>query len=479
MATPRFSLTTSYKPRTGDCLVLPFASRRTPRFDPKCLPKALRDLKPGKDKGATVTAFTGKVGRAQIRVRVVRLDAEHSSDVIEARKMIPAAIDEKDPPKRIVAFVSADNPELLHAAHEGAWLGGYRFDKYLTKKQAPPAVLLVTDGQPAKLRATLKRAETVFGYVNVARDVLNEPANEIHPPALANAFRRAGREAGLRVSVWDDKRLKRERCGGVLAVGGGAAHKPRLVIGTYGPRKAKRHLCLVGKGVTFDTGGYCVKPSASQKGMKYDMGGAAMTFAAACSIAALKLPIRLTVITPLVENDISATAFHTTDVIRTRSGRTVEVGNTDAEGRLILADGLSLAVEREPDWIVDAATLTGACVVALGEDIAGLYGTDADLAQQFVRAGAAVGERFWELPLHMPYGEQLTSLIADTSNMGGKWNGSITAAVFLKQWVPDKVKWLHCDIAGPGIKEDPLDHLGKGAKGFGVKTLVRLAEELC
>ena len=228
--------------------------------------------------------------------------------------------------------------------------------------------------------------------MNFARDVLNEPANVIFPQSLAEAFQSFGGEAGLRVTVWNEKRLEKERCEGILSVGKGSSWKPRLVIGRYAPKNAKGHLALVGKGVTFDTGGYCLKPAAGQKGMKMDMGGAAMVFGAACAIARAELPIQVSVYTPLAHNDISSTAYHTTDVLTMRSGRTVQVDNTDAEGRLILADALDVAKEDEPDWIIDAATLTGAAVVALGEDIAAAYGTNRDFTASLLEAAAEVGE---------------------------------------------------------------------------------------
>lgn len=258
----------------------------------------------------------------------------------------------------------------------------------------------------------------------------------------------------------------------------GSAHGPKLIIGEYRPRGASMHLVLVGKGITFDTGGYCLKPASSQIGMKYDMGGAAAVLGAGMAMAALKLPIRLTVLAPLAENDISSSAYHTTDIIQMRSGRSVQVDNTDAEGRLILADALTLACERKPDWIIDAATLTGACCVALGEDIAGLFGDNEELNETLIKCGGECGEHFWPLPLHMPYMEELKTVSADCRNIGGKWGGALTAALFLKKFVDDEVPWIHLDIAGPAVKEEPLGHLGKGAKGFGVKTLVRLGENL-
>jgi leucyl aminopeptidase len=482
MAVPKFQLTAKYKPQMGDFLVLPYRNRKKACFPGALLPAAIRRVaSAAREAGGVKTVFSGKIGAALISARTVRLDAEHSTPLVEAKKMVSTALADakKENAKRVVAFFSSNLTDLIAGAHEGALLGGYSFDRYLSKKPRPIPVHLATDSKDlATLRADLASRTTLFECVNFARDVLNEPPNVIKPPSLADAFKETGRASGLKITVWDEKRLEQENCGGIVAVGQGAKAKPRLVIGEYAPAGAKKHLCLVGKGVTFDTGGYGLKPSDAQVGMKYDMGGAAMVFGAACAIARLKLPIRITVITPLVENAVSGESYYTTSIIKTRAGHTTEVQHTDAEGRLILTDALTIAGEGKPDWIVDAATLTGACVAALGQDIAGVYGTDSTFTRMLIDAGAKEGELFWELPLHMPYDEQLKTTAADCKNIGGKYAGSITAALFLKRWVRKGAKWIHCDIAGPGTKEDPMGHLGKGAKGFGVKSLAALAQTL-
>lgn len=480
MAIPKVTTVAAYRARNGDYVVLPYDNGRRAAFDTSLLPDPLRKLAraPSREGGASVV-FGGAIGAARITARAVRLDAKHTPRRMALKKAVSdgLAAAEKEDAKRVVVCL-ADEADALAAA-EGAELGGYRFDAYLSDKKKPlPVTLAVKGGLTAKARSAFQRMRTINEQVNFARDVLNGPPNDVHPATLAGKFARAGRAAGLNVSVWNEAKLRREHCGGVIGVGQGAASRPRLVIGEYAPRGAKKHLCLVGKGVTFDSGGYCLKPASSQVGMKYDMAGAAMMFAAACAAARLKLPLRVTVFTPLVENSISAQANHTTSILKTRSGRTVEVMNTDAEGRLILADALTLASERKPDWIIDAATLTGAVVVGLGEDIAGLFGTKSGFTRELIRAGAEEDELFWELPLHMPYMEQLKTTVADGKNIGGKWGGPVTAALFLKQWVPDGMAWIHADVAGPCVKEEPLGFLGKGSKGFGVKSVVRLAERL-
>lgn len=472
----KFSHLTTYKLTNHDFILFTYADKK------KALFPALKSIdlaiKPHKDQGGSILSHAGKFKtKSYIAVRTSRLDKKNSDTVREMKIAVSAAITEAEKLecKRVIIPLDSTNTDLALAAQEGALLGGYKFNKYLKEKKKPLEVILVSK-KSAALTKTLNAGEKVFKWTNFARDILSEPANEIHPESLAKLFTNQGKKAGMKVTVWNEAKLKKENCGGILAVGKGASSRQRLVIGEYTPkRKAKKHLCLVGKGVTFDTGGYCLKPSASQIGMKMDMGGAAMMFSAACAIAELKLPIKVTVITPLVENDISSTAMHTEDIITMRNGLTVQVDNTDAEGRLVLADSLCIASDKKPDYIIDSATLTGACVVALGEDIAGLFGTDSLLNGMILDAADDCGEYMWEMPLHLPYQEQLKTTIAESSNMGSRWGGSITAALFLKKFVDEKISWSHIDIAGPGIKNDPLEHLGKGAKGFGVKTMTSLA----
>ena len=467
--------------KSNDLVLLAFSAAGKPCFDAAKLPVGVDAPKAPKEAGASATEFVGMVGKKRIVVRTVRLDAKDVVPALQMKKAVSAALTEAKTQScgRVVVLLSAEGVETFaEAVQEGAALGGYAFDRYLEKKADPASVVVASPAPSAALSRRLKNAKVVFEYVNFARDMANDPPNACRPSSLSQAFRKKGKAAGLTVSVWDSKRLQKEKCEGPLNVGRGSIEPPCMVIGKYGSPKAKKHLCLVGKGVTYDSGGYSLKGAPHQKGMKYDMSGSALMWSAACAIAHLKLPIRLTVITPLAENRISDDAYLVDDVLRFRNGTTVEIMNTDAEGRLLLADALVLAGEAKPDYILDAATLTGACVVGLGEDIAGVIGTDSVLAQRLVTAGKAEDERFCELPLHMPYDEGLKSTIADCKNGGGGYGGSITATLFLKRFVPDSIPWLHLDIAGPGCKEDVLDHLGKGAKGFGVKTLVRLAAEL-
>lgn len=479
MSAPVFKHATTLSLKKGDLVLLPWIDGKKACFTTDLITDISAHNCPDKE-GGTETVFAGPFKKGRLMARAVRLDAKHVTAASALKKAVSDAVSlcESENLKRVVVMLNNDDSGLVHAAHEGAVMGGYRFDKYLSEPPVLPRVLAVTQKGLRGLKRKVEEEALVFGYCNFARDILNEPPNVITPVTLAETCAGEAEEAGLEITIWDEEKLEEEKCGGILAVGQGASAPPRLIIGEYKPPRASGHLVLVGKGITFDTGGYCLKPSSSQIGMKYDMGGAAAVIGAGLAIASLELPIQVTILAPLAENDISSSAYHTTDIIKMRNGKSVQVDNTDAEGRLILADALCLACELEPDWIIDAATLTGACCVALGEDIAGLFGDDREFNETLVQCGRECDELYWPLPLHMPYMEELKTPAADCKNIGGKWGGALTAALFLKQFLKEEIPWIHLDIAGPAVKEEPLGHLGKGAKGFGVKTLVRLAEKL-
>ena len=472
----KIEIKSSYKPLSGDTVLLLFVDKETPLFDGEFLGTNA----PKEAGGKELVSFGDYNGVKNVAISSCRLDKEDSSVMLEVRIAVKEALGslKNTGSKRLVVLLGVAPIEVVTAVQEGALLGSYSFDKYKKDSKKTTTSLYIQVNKLAAVKKELACTEKLYSWVNFARDILNEPANVIHPETLSKLFMQKGRTVGMKMTLWNETRLVKEQCGGVLAVGSGAKSRPCMVIGEYSPAKAKKHIVLVGKGVTFDTGGYCLKPGGSQIGMKMDMGGAAMMFSAACAIAQAKLPIKVTVITPIVENDISVSAFHTEDIIKMRNGVTVEVGNTDAEGRLILADALALASEKKADYVIDSATLTGACLVGLGEDIAGLYSNDSILSGLILEASEDTGEYMWEMPLHLPYAKQLSSDVADTSNMGGKYGGSITAALFLKKFVGKDVRWAHIDIAGPGIKTDAHEHLGKGAKGFGVKSIYSLAKAL-
>ena len=286
----------------------------------------------------------------------------------------------------------------------------------------------------------------------------------MRPPRSASAW-----------EVWDRQRIEDERLGAVIGVAAGSDRDPRLVKLTYDPEGATEHLVLVGKGITFDSGGLSLKPAKSMEEMKDDMSGAAVVSAATIAIAKLGIGVKVTCITPITDNAVGGNATRPGDVLTPVAGPTIEVLNTDAEGRLILADGLGLAKALEPDLIVDVATLTGAAVVALGQKIAAVFGSDSEVATQILEAASIAGEEFWEMPIFAGYRKSIDSNIADIKNIsGGRYGGAITAAVFLAEYAGDG-PWAHLDIAGPARSRETSGDQVKGASGVGVRTLIELA----
>lgn len=309
--------------------------------------------------------------------------------------------------------------------------------------------------------------------LNLTRRLVNEPANVIFPQSFAEAASEVAKEVDIAVEVWDDGRLLAEGCRAMLAIGAASAHPPHLVILRYqGAESTNRPVLLVGKGVTFDSGGLSIKPTEGMVDMKCDMAGAATVLGAIRAAALLKLTINVTAICAMAENMISSTAVRLGDVIESRQGTTIEIMNTDAEGRVVLADALDVAVQQQPQAIVDLATLTGACMVALGRDVVGLMTNHSELASELKQAAERQGEMVWELPMHDFYGEQIKSKVADIKNTGdGRWGGAITAAKFLERFVND-VPWVHFDIAGPAFADASKPHRDAGATGVMLRTLV-------
>jgi leucyl aminopeptidase len=310
----------------------------------------------------------------------------------------------------------------------------------------------------------------------LARDLVNTPPSEKSPVKLAERISVIAQDAGIIVDVWNEARIRQERFGGLLGVSAGSAEPPAFVVLDYrNGGDAAPTLALVGKGVTFDSGGLSLKPSASMEDMKSDMTGAAVVLATIQAVARLGLPVNVSGYLALTENMTGGKAMKLGDVLTMRNGKTVEVLNTDAEGRLILADALSFCVERRPERVLDLATLTGACIVALGSKIAGLFSNDEPFCQEFRAASRRTGERVWRLPLDDDFKEQLKSHVADWKNVGGKWGGAVTAAKFLEQFV-GSTPWIHLDIAGPSWADSDSTMRDVGATGCFVRTLVSLLE---
>ncbi len=329
------------------------------------------------------------------------------------------------------------------------------------------------------LTRALTEVKVITRSINLVRDLVNTSPSDLHPKEFADAAVSACRTLKLDVDVLDGRALSRGKYGGIIAVGMGSAHSPRLVRISYTHPKAKRHLALVGKGITFDSGGLSLKPSAAMDWMKCDMGGAAAVLGAMTAIARLKPVINVTGWLPLAENMPSGTAQRPGDVITIRGGRTVEVLNTDAEGRLVLADAIVRAAEDKPDVIADAATLTGAALVALGARTAGIMGNDDELRTRVHDIATATGEQMWPMPLPPELRPSMDSPVADIANIGDRYGGMLVAGLFLQDFVPDDIPWVHLDIAGPAFNQgEPHGYTPKGGTGAAVRTFVGLAQAM-
>jgi leucyl aminopeptidase len=379
----------------------------------------------------------------------------------------------------------AESVEHLTAVCEGALLGAYAFLRYRTAAadgQQPP-VGSFTVATPLRrdktTQAALHRAGVVADAVHLARDLVNTAPSDLRPADFAAATVSACADAGLDVEVLDEKALKKGGYGGILGVGQGSVSPPRLVRIAWRHPHAARHVSLVGKGITFDSGGLSLKTTDGMKTMKCDMGGAAAVIAATVAAARLELPVNVTTWAPMAENMPSGTAQRPSDVLRMYGGKTVEVLNTDAEGRLILADALARASEEAPDVIVDVATLTGAIVVALGHRTAAIMANDEDLQRQIHDSAGRVGELMWPMPLPEELRKSLDSGVADLANIGERWGGALTAGLFLREFVGAGIKWAHLDIAGPAFNDsEPYGYTPKGGTGAAVRTVIDVIERI-
>jgi leucyl aminopeptidase len=380
------------------------------------------------------------------------------------------------------AKADVDPETLFKSILEGACLGNHVFDRYKQDRRKKPVKRVVLMASAAQKKAHGQLAETVAavcGATILAREWVTTPANDKRPEILAEMFREAAVAAGLKARIMDEQWLEKKRFGAMLAVGQGSSAKSRLVTLEYAPKNAGKTIVLVGKGVTFDSGGLNLKPSGHIETMKMDMSGAAAVAGTLMAVARLKPEIKVVGVMPLVENMPSSSAVHPGDIIRAYTGKTVEIGNTDAEGRLILIDAMAWAIEQyEPDTLIDLATLTGACVVALGEKIAGVFSKDQHLADAILASGESTHERCWQLPLPEDYKELLKNDVAELSNVGpGRWGGAIVAALFLSEFVGD-TRWAHIDIAGPAWTKKATGYCGAGGTGFGVRLLCDLLRKI-
>jgi leucyl aminopeptidase len=452
--------------------------------------------------GQTATVPTAGTLKAPVLV-LVGLGAEVTP--VAVRRAAGASARAVENAASVALALPADDAAMVRAVVEGFALGSYAFDTYKTKPSegGPGEVVVLSDqAKREELTTALEEAQVVAAAVAATRDWVNTPPGDLTPAVFADAVagrgtparrsrsgkpakttkapRGASGAAAVTVTVMDEDELAEAGCGGILGVGRGSDSPPRMVRLSYDPKGATRHLALVGKGITYDSGGLSIKPGPSMTTMKMDMAGAAAVVNATFAIAELGLPVRVTTFAPMAENMISGSATRPGDVLTMYRGKTVEVLNTDAEGRLVLADALGHAVEEQPDLVVDVATLTGACVVALGDRVAGLFGDEA-VVGSITKVAERAGEALWPMPIPEEMGEKVrgNSKIADLAQHNTeRWGGASYAAAFLREFV-DEVPWAHIDIAGPAFNEKaPYGHVTTGGTGVVVPTLVELARDL-
>ncbi|HVF14769.1 MAG TPA: leucyl aminopeptidase [Acidimicrobiales bacterium] len=441
---------------------------------------------PGVDMGYLAErGFDGKVGETTILagtdgVTIVAVGVGEAAKVTaetlrrSAAALVKAAWRDPRVATTLLAAAPADlEPSLAaQAVAEGARLASYRFTTYKSDPKACriESLAVVGDGEGAD--QGIQRGIRIARAVALARDVVNEPAGAMTPTRMAEIATQVAEDEGLEVSILDEIAIVNEGLGGLAGVALGSDEPARLIRLVYDPPGARGTIALVGKGITFDSGGLSIKTAEGMETMKTDKSGAAAVLGAMSALPALGPPVKVIAIIPATENMPGGAAVKPGDVLKIRNGKTVEVLNTDAEGRLVLADGLSLAVEAGVDAILDLATLTGACVVALGKRIAGIMGNDEGWMGQVREAAARAGESVWPLPLPEEYRKLIDSDVADMKNIGGgRYAGALTAGLFLQEFVGD-VPWAHLDIAGPARSDDDEGYLSKGGTGFGVRTIL-------
>ncbi len=438
------------------------------------------------DVAATAVVITGLGAAGEVTADVLRAAAATALRSVATKTSVA------------VALPAADEAALA-AVSDGAYAGCYTFDAASTKvstgnqKKSParnasvshtgPKITIVSPlGQGKSVKAAVERAVVIGSARDLARDLVNTPPNLLTPQTFVDRVKAvvAASSGKVTISVLDEKALAKGGFGGIVGVGQGSVNPPRIVTMTYSPNNSRAKspsVALVGKGITFDSGGLCIKPSAGMLTMKSDMAGAAAVAATVIAAAELGGRVAVTGYLCLAENMPSGTAQRPGDVVTMRNGTTVEIIDTDAEGRMVLGDGLCLASEAKPDVIVDIATLTGAQMVALGSRVAGVMGNDDNFRGRVVDAGAAEGEDSWPMPLPKELRPGLDSVVADLAHKADRWGGMLTAGLFLKEFVGEGIPWAHVDIAGPSFNEKAPDGaIPKGGTGYGVATLVNLIE---
>ena len=405
-------------------------------------------------------------------------------DPLSLRKIAGAAVRFLKPKGiQSIAFAlphRGETPDHIAAAAEGAMLGTWEPDYLKTDKegrQSPSvtSIAIATSNPDTSLEAALEKARIIAEAANLSRDIAVEPPNLLTPLTMADRARKMAESSGLSFEVLDRDRMRQLGMGALLGVAQGSAEPPAMIIMQYKPENAisSAHLGLVGKGVTFDTGGISIKPSEGMEKMKYDMAGGAAVIGAMQAIAVLKPPVTVTGIVPAVENMPGSRAQRPGDIVTSLSGKTIEILNTDAEGRLILADAITYAKQLGCTHLVDTATLTGAIVVALGHASSGVFANNDELLERWMTAAKQAGEKMWHMPLDDEYRDQLKTVYADIQNIGGRWGGACSAAMFLKEFAGD-TPWVHVDVAGTAWLDDAKPFLAKGPTGIPVGSFVNL-----
>lgn len=431
-----------------------------------------------------VTKLAGVSGAAAPVVLAVGLGPGRTPDVESLRRAAGSAVRALAGTATVAVALPSPDAAAVAEIAMGSLLGAYTFTRYRSsdpgKLKAPvTTLLLLTPAAKDKAaRAAVARAEVVARAVHLTRDLINTAPGDLHPADLADAAVAAAAGLPVEVEVLDEAALAAGGYGGILGVGQGSTNPPRLVRMIYRPRKARGHLAFVGKGITFDSGGISLKPPLNMHEMKSDMSGAAAVIAAVAAIARLELDVAVTGWAAIAENMPSGSAQRPADVLTMYGGRSVEVLNTDAEGRLVLADALVRAAEEQPDAIVDVATLTGAQVVALGTRVSAIMSNSDDLRTRLHELADQAGEAMWPMPLPADLRSSLDSDVADLANIGERMGGMLVAGIFLQEFIPEGTLWAHLDIAGPSFNSGtPYGYTPKGGTGAAVRTLIALAEE--
>ncbi|MCI0453913.1 MAG: leucyl aminopeptidase [Candidatus Dadabacteria bacterium] len=427
-------------------------------------------------KGVMINTL-GKIGAKRVLLAGLGKKPKFSSDVLRKVGIFTAKRAKLISEEIAFSFPVNGKKGNTSALIEGVMLGNYEFNKYKTndkKWEGIKNVQFVSSGiRETNFKEELKFANIISESTNFARDLVNEPPVFLTPTKLSEIAQEVANKGKLECIIFGREELKKKGMGGLLAVSSGSDEPPRFIHLTYKPKGSiRKTVAIVGKGITFDSGGLCIKPRDSMRTMKGDMSGAACVLGVMKAISRLSLPIKVHGLISATENMPGGRAYKPDDVIRALNGKTIEVIDTDAEGRIVLSDALSYAVELKADEIVDLATLTGACIVALGDYTAGLMGNDERLINRIIKAAKLAGEKIWQLPMDDELRKDIESDIADVKNVGSRWGGAITAAMFLEKFVGD-TPWVHLDIAGPAFIEKGGDWYPKGGTGFGVRTIVK------